>query len=421
VNLRLPLALLIGRRFLVESLLMLGCYLLLLPVFCGWLEGNESSPIAVEVKTTLSTRAVEGVWVSIDERQLLVEVGQGEQSIPLQALQSIRFPGLSSAPTQAGRNLLVILRDGSQIFPESLTSDGRAVSMRFGQNFQLQIPTVDIHSVRLQQLTVAQQTQWEAILDSRITGDNLVLARSPESLDTVEGLVGSIGEETIQFDFGDQRLNAPRARLAGVRFFNPPAEISKVMGTAVDLWGNRWNLSKVGYETQSGLLDLALAGGTSVKIPIEQIQSIDFSAGSIQFLADLTPIGRGRQTGLELGIDSQVMEALFGPQAYQIPKTSGPSLRFSGSSWVTYRVPPEYTRLAGTLYLAPSGNRFTACRVEVRLENEVVWAQELTQLSQRLDLSLPVEADKRIRLSVTAQDDFPVGDIVIWQELRFLK
>lgn len=400
---------------------MLGWYLLLMSGLCGWLVDDQPRRIDVQVETSLSKDTIQAEWLSIDSGNLRVELEEGVQSIPLQNLLSIRFPGADPTAVQTGTGLQVFLRDGSQIFPQSLVGDDQSVSMRFGQDLDLQLPTSDIDSVRFQKLTAPQQTQWEAIMDSRITGDTLVLARSPESLDTVEGMVGSIGEEVIQFEFGEQQLDAPRSRLAGVRFFNPPATIAKTLGTAIDVWGNRWNFSQAGFDPESGQIELVLAGGSSIDIPIVHMHSMDFSAGSIEYLADLTPIGQGRSAALELGIDAQILETLFGPQPYQVPKTAGPSLRFSGSGWITYRIPPEYSQLVGTLYLSPSGTRFTACRVEVRIENELVWEQELTQLSQRLDLSVPVDAEKRVRLSVTAQDDFPVGDVVVWQELRFLK
>ena len=92
-----------------------------------------------------------------------------------------------------------------------------------------------------------------------------------------------------------------------------------------------------------------------------------------------------------------------------------------GSGSVTYRVPDEYTSVAGSVYLAPEGEQFTPCTVELRLENEVIWQGKLKHPTDRLDFSVPVVADKRLQLNVQADSSYPVGDVVMWQELRMMK
>jgi hypothetical protein len=96
-------------------------------------------------------------------------------------------------------------------------------------------------------------------------------------------------------------------------------------------------------------------------------------------------------------------------------------LRFQGGGTITYRVPTDYSRLTGTVYLAPSGSRFSACQVQVKLEDKTIWNAELTQPAERVELDVPVESDQRIHISVKPLVEYPVGDVVVWQELRLLK
>jgi hypothetical protein len=398
----------------------MACTLWLAASFCGVLPWMDLQQVAVELKTTASGEAVRADLLEIQEQELLVRIDGQEQTVAIDNVQSIRFPD-SPAASSPTKDLEVRFLDGSIAFPRKVTTEGQQTLLEFDADFRMEIPTADMASIRLQALSAAQQPQWEAILDSRIAGDTLALIRSAESMDSAEGLIGGIGEETIQFDFGGQQIEAPRKRLAGLRFFNPPKEQAKSICELSDVWGSRWNISSVRYDVESGLMRLNLVGGSMISLPPSRVQTMDFSIGSVHYLADKVPLDRGRQSALGLDIAVEGIDSVFGAQPTQVPKTAGPSLKFVGGGWATFRVPAEYSRLMGTVYLAPSGNRFTACRVQVKMENEVLWEQELTQLNQRLDLSVAIEADQRIRFDVIPRNDFPVGDVVIWQELRFLK
>ncbi len=394
--------------------------------------------LGVEVQSTQSREVVQATWVELNERELSVQLGDSRQSLTIDSLQTVRFPkhgsgnpsdaGVGSpqsdatGPVEAGSSGIVVrMKDGSSAFPSSISSNGQSVNLQLSHQVAVSVEAIRIDSIQLQPLTKPQQTQWEAILESRLVSDTLVLIRSADSLDKIEGLVGEMGTDSIKFEFGGQSLNAPRARLAGLRFFSPPKSIEAIACVVTDAWGNIWNASKLVSPAGSQLLEVSLAGGGKIQLPIEQIRLLDFSQGSMLYLAELPSLGQGRYGAMELVTPISGSEQLFGAQPVKLPKTSGLSLRFLGSGWITYRVPADYSRLAGSVYLAASGHRFTACTVQVKLENDLLWEQQLTDLTQRLDLSISVEAGKRVRLEVIPQAEFPIGDVVVWEDLRLMK
>jgi hypothetical protein len=99
----------------------------------------------------------------------------------------------------------------------------------------------------------------------------------------------------------------------------------------------------------------------------------------------------------------------------------GPSLQFLGGGAATYRIPAEFTRLVGSVELSPPGNKVTPCSVQILLEKKVVWEQRLSSANEPQPIDLPVTSDQRVQFVVKADSNLPVGDVVLFRELRFLK
>ncbi|MEO8271985.1 MAG: hypothetical protein ABI557_19905, partial [Aureliella sp.] len=168
---------------------------------------------------------------------------------------------------------------------------------------------------------------------------------------------------------------------------------------------------------------------------VEQLAEIDFSAGSTQFLAELEPLSRNSSGGpaagdglplaLPIGLSVTGAEGLFGPRARNLSQAGqpslGPGLEFLGSGSISYRIPPEFTRLRGEAELRPTGNRFTPCQVSVSLESKVIWQERLTETGRRWPIDVLIAPDGRLRIEVTTEAETPVGDVVLWHDLRLVK
>lgn len=412
---------------------------------------NAESPspnFVVQVQSLQSQQAVEATWLGLSTDSLLVRLDNSEQQYGLSSLKIIRFPG--HQPRQVGQSgqpsskpdsrigvdgglgngaandqrsaaPVAVLRDGSRIFPSSVSGDSQSINFELDDVTKISTNVAHVQSIQLQPLTPVQRTQWESILYSRIAADTLVLVRSPESLDKIEGIVGDVQTDFVAFEFGGQALNAPRTKLAGLVYYSPAAKLATTACTVTDVWGNTWNASHAHASQGSDRIELLLACGAKVSLPLECLIELDFSRGSLLYLAEMTPIDQGWKGAIELDTPIPGSEQLFGAQSVLLPKNEGPSLKLQGTGWVTYRVPEGYSKLLGTVLLGSGGNQFTPCRALVKLEEEVVWEQQLTDISQRLDLSVEVRADRRLKIEVLPQSSFPVGDVVVWQQLRLQK
>jgi hypothetical protein len=261
-----------------------------------------------------------------------------------------------------------------------------------------------------------------------MTGDSIVLIRSAEALERLDVVIQSISADSVKFEFSGQTLDAPRSKLAGVCFFNlaeASTPLARLMAVVSDSAGNRWLAAQLAAPTGNPDILLTTRGGVKIHAPRSQLSEIDYSSGSLRFLADIEPLRLEVQD--KYGVSSLVagLADMFGPRKVVDgnPRAAafGPTLEFWGSGSAVYRVPAEYTRLAGTVSLNPPGNRYSPCLVSVLLENKTIWERRLDNAGQPVEIDLPVQGDQRLTLLIQAQTAHPVGEIVSWHALRFVK
>lgn len=382
-----------------------------------------------------------------------VELQSGDKTslVPLDKLRRLNFAKPAGSQRSGGSSNAaqqVTLRDGSQFRYQSFSLSGGIARFELDSETALTLPAATVLHVQLQQLTPPQWTQWQAIVQSRATADRLVLIRSADALEKLEGIVSAVNADAASFDFGGQAIDAPLAKLAGLCLFSAtPASGSaggsvdegsqaKLSAIVHDRSGSRWMATAISLPRDSQRVEIQLLAGATVVLPLEQLSEIDFSSGSTQYLADLQPLSRSSMKNaagsgesvsgaLPLGLAVAGAEELFGPRSRTVRElgrmTLGPSLEFVGSGSISYRIPAGFTRLRGEVELTPSGNRFTPCQVSVLLENEVIWQERLSETGRRWSVDVPIVADGRLRIEVAVEAQTPVGDIVLWHELRLVK
>ncbi len=260
------------------------------------------------------------------------------------------------------------------------------------------------------------------MISSRIAGDVLILQRSTDALDKIEGLITEISDSQVKFEFNGETIPVQRTKLAGWRFFSTNKEpAGKLLAVLRDAAGNSWMIQNLSASNWSsgGNVKLQLVGGAKIDLPMDQVSEIDFSFGSMRFLADLQPLERKVQPRLALAVKIEEAEQLFGP-APSPPEsargaTAGPGVRFMGSGSIVYRVPNEFKHLQGSVALTPDGPQFVPCKAQVFLEDKIVWEKTLDQPHEAIPVELDVEPGKRVRLVIESESKQPVGDLVTWR------
>ncbi len=132
-----------------------------------------------------------------------------ERVIPLESLLRVRFLPPRAIP-RADLAVEVELRGGSRVFASQVTSDGKKIELQcpFGA---LEFPTKAVSTIRFRRLNANLEQQWKTLVDSKIASDILIIARSEEALDKIEGIAGKVTSETVSFEIDGQSIDARAA------------------------------------------------------------------------------------------------------------------------------------------------------------------------------------------------------------------
>jgi hypothetical protein len=364
--------------------------------------------------------------VNISPTGITVKLGNEPRQVVFDQLLRSRFSVPDLKPDAS--RIAVELSDGSTLNCAKISSDGKNVVLNMADESSVSLPARQVASCLLQPLDVELAKQWEAIVESRISSDTLILKRSATALDKIEGVIGEVSDSSVKFQFDNQTIEVVRTKLAGWRYYAPAAASkAKLLAVVRDHHGSKWMVQSIsGDWTKAGATaELQLQCGATISLPTSAISDIDFSFGSMRFLADLEPIERKVQPRLALSASLPEAELLFGPRPSaaesQRGATAGPGVDFMGSGSIAYRVPDEFKRLLGSVALTPDGPHYVPCKAQVLLEDKVIWEKRLTSPQESFPVEIEVESGKRVRLSVQSESQQPVGDLVSWRQLRFVK
>ena len=89
------------------------------------------------------------------------------------------------------------------------------------QTGELILPTKNVASIRFGPLSSNIRDSWEKLLKAENSKDLLVVQKE-NVLDYIDGVVGSITEDKIQFFTGEDEVSVNRSRVFGVIYFRPP-------------------------------------------------------------------------------------------------------------------------------------------------------------------------------------------------------
>lgn len=421
------LALVNKERTTVKSLMrrnrsLLGWFL------CAWILAIPSVAAESFRLQTLDGTTVEGTIVSISAQKVQLSTAAGVQDFPGEQIRSLKQLFKSQPETKLAP-IAVELRDGSSLRASSTEIVGKTANIKIGDTEQ-KIPAAEIRWIRFRETVPANDSAWQEILAAELKSDRLIIIRSGDTLDTIEGLVAGMDANEVRFSFDGEEIKAPRNKLLGMMLFSnakksySPAKIQVTTRkqdsfAAVTVESLR--------ENNIDLLKVVTAGDLAFKLPLEQIDQLDFSAGNLQMVAELSPVQTAAILESDFPGDIKLAQKLFAPHPDQygrdatendLPKTD---LVFQGSGSTEYRVPDGMSRFQTTIAGSPQAQLRGWTVITVQQEEKILFQQSFRPESERLSIDVPVVAKRRLTLKVQPENERQADDTIWWLQPRFVK
>jgi hypothetical protein len=321
--------------------------------------------------------------------------GQRPGRIALDALVRIDFG-------QAGEftppSLTVGLADGSRLKIESASiADGQATLALRGQD-PLTVPLDRVAWLRFNKPSPAVDEAWLGMLDQRTPNDRLIIRRDGGVLDQIGGVVAAATPETVRFVVGENEVAAPVERLEGILFGGVTAAENRGL-TLVDVYGSRWAVASFAGDDRSDALTLVRPDGQQRVMPLRLVEQLRFADSSYR-LASTEPVEQSYQPLVDSVVDQELIDAWLGP------RRDGGDLVMRSRSAVTYRLEPGFARLATEVSPDRSVTAGGGAMVRVKLDDTVVWEQQVVPGDDPRGLEIPIGDARRVTFEV----DFGEGD-----------
>ncbi len=358
--------------------------------------------------TTSSGETIEAKLQGLTETTLLLD---GESEIHFDdvvSLQQIDFA--EKTPPTFG---LVTLLGGSKITVQDLSFSDDTLVLEPRRQKPLRVNAKEVKAIRFRPSSPSTDPQWLGLLEQEGRGDVLAIRRDGNRMDPYRGVIRSIGDNKVGFDLDEDTIGAPIEKLEGVIFGSSRRVNESAKIKVTDVYGSVWFASKV-LPAKSGPLKLQLSGPIVHEIPLQQIESIQWTSG-VQALAPTELADRSYQPFFDTKLDPEFLGEWFGPVA------DGESdLLLQGESWVEYRVEPGFTKLAGSVRRDPSVQKAGNVTVRILVDGQVRW-EEPVEGADPLGFDLAINGGRRIRIEVDSGEDGDLGDTIRITRPRLMK
>ena len=373
-------------------------------LLAGWLA--FAAPPALEVDM-LSGERLQGELVELTETQLVLKSGTDSRAIPLAQVLELRQP---RPPVPIPKGPRVELTDGTRLaFRDVTVARDKAVLVLHGET-EIPLPANRLASIRLGESTPALDDAWKE-LAARESKSDLLVIRKEDVLDFVPGVIGEFGEK-LSFLVDQEELPVAREKVYGLiyrRRNTPAAKNTLSVGLAT---GDQLKATEVLYAEET--FRVKLAGNTELRLPAEQVVSLDLSAGKVKYLSTLEPREVTQVPFFDLPREVERDRSLLGTPLTLGGRVYARGLGIFPQTRLKYRVAGEYSRfraVAGIDDLAPRLK--TSVKLQVLADKRSLFEAELApgEAPKVLDLDIAGARDLEILVDFGA-DQLNIGDFL---------
>lgn len=407
-----------------------------------------SAPAQAVTVTRLDGSSLEGELKAWDSAHIVLSSGEGEARLGTNELISLRWPQSTDADSEAKAALLIVeLLDGTVLPADELTvADSQLHIALPGQagvgEQRLSVPVAQAAAIQLRALEAPLDSQWQEIREQDFAGDVLVvLKKNGQSLDYVEGVLGDVTAEKIEFKLEGDTAQVDRDKVAGFLYRRPAAHPrTDAPCVLAGLSGLRASAERV--ELAGGLLRIATRSGVEFDWPLADIHFADFSAGKLVYLSDirqatvqwspLVGLPDGADLLRQYGQPRRDHSAFGGPLTVWNHPTATSGLAAGTRSFakglalrsrteMVFRLPAGYQHFLATAGIEPATRGTGSVQLVVFGDDRLLHEEEITGQPQPLDLKLDVSGVRRLKIVVDFGKNLDSGDWLNLCDARLVK
>jgi len=423
-----------------EAFLLVSLSLIALPA-----AAQDDAPRDVTA-TRLDGATFTGELADWTEGQVVIATAAGPQPIALEQLLSLRWRPAPAPPAVSAQSPMVVeLVDGSVLPIDEFQRGGNEATLTLRgslpQHKEFSISPRQIAAVRLQSLSEEAAPQWDEIRNLNLPGDVLVLVkRGGQSLDYVEGILGNVTNDRVEFNLDGEPVRIDRSQVAGMIRYRREAAVTKPRGIVHGRGGLRAVVASV--TRTGGTLRIKTLAGVEFTWPLADVYLADFSAGKLVYLSDLEPVlsqwtplvglpanataaatyGRPRRDRSYSGRPLALWfaeDATSATPPREVSYAKGIAVR--SRTELVYRLPRGYRRLVAVAGIEPATAAVGNVALTIRGDDRVLLEAEIAGDRPPLAIDLDIERASRLSIIVDYGQNLDTGDWLNLCDARIVK
>ncbi|WP_339729895.1 NPCBM/NEW2 domain-containing protein [uncultured Gimesia sp.] len=370
----------------------------------------------VEV-TSLSGPSVSGNLQSLNETVINLKQEDASKTYPLSETLNVRFPK-NRYQRSLEAPLTIRLIDGSRFPVQSLQSNTRQIKVSGDQTGTLILPTNQVSSIRFGTLNSNINASWEKLLNGKSNKDLLVVQKE-NVLDFIDGVVGSITDDKIQFFTGDDEVAVNRKRVFGIIYFRQPASNTPPFCSIHLTSGGLIHASSITYSGTE--FEATLQSGARAQFTPPSIANLDFSQGKVRFLSDLEPRNIEYTPFFDTIWKYRKDKHRDGGPLRLDGKEYARGLYIHSKTLLQYRVKEEYRNFRAIMGIDDSVPGIGFVYVEIKGNGRTLYSGNVRSSDPPIELNLDVRGVRDFEILVDFGDNLEICDHLDLCEARLIK
>lgn len=337
----------------------------------------------------------------------------GEETAPLDRVLWIAFPErrIVSPPAPAVR---VALRGGGLLIARQATVRDRTATVALHPERTVSIPLERIASL----LTAEEAAvpQWRESAQAERQTDSLVAVRG-EQRAQLDGVVGDLSEERLEFFLDSAPISVPRGRVVAVYYAGRAANASHV--EVHDVHGNVWPADDV--EWKGGSLHFTSAPTESLELTAEELVRVDFSRRRLAYLSDLTPAAVEHVPYFDVHYEVQRDQNYLGRTIRIGPEEFQKGLAVHSKTTLEYELDGGFRRFQATVGVEASAGRYGDMIARILGDGAPLWEARLRAGEPGAAVDVPLEGVRRLTITVDYGALADIGDHAAFGDARLVK
>ena len=153
---------------------------------------------------------------------MTIQTDQGPEVFAAANVKQLRSTGPQTQPPEAP--IRIRLRGGSVVNASELTTKEGAATINLTSGQSVKVATRQIELVVLARPNKQTDQNRDEILARDVAGDLVIIRRKNRNLDYVEGILGDVSNQKVQFKYDGEWIGVSRSRIDSFRYFRRKAD-----------------------------------------------------------------------------------------------------------------------------------------------------------------------------------------------------